>query len=99
MQWVYSGDLDSFVPITGTKRWIGELRQQLSIPQKRVWREWWVPGRHVKEDQVGGFIWELRDLNFVSVKGAGFRAGTDQPKAMEEILTGFLSGKTLPYKS
>jgi len=27
------------------------------MPVKRVWREWWVPGLHKGEDQVGGFIW------------------------------------------
>lgn len=69
------------------------------MPVRRVWREWWVPGLHKGEDQVGGFIWELRDLTFVTVKGGGFRTGLDQPQAMSEILTGFLSGKTLPYKN
>jgi len=69
------------------------------MPVKRIWREWWVPGQHKGEDQVGGFIWELRDFTFVTVKGAGFRAGVDQPKAMSEILAGFLAGKTLPYKN
>jgi hypothetical protein len=33
------------------------------------------------------------------VKGAGFTAGADQPKAMAEILAGFLSGTTLPFKT
>lgn len=98
-QWVFSGDLDSFIPIEGTKKWIAELRHELEMPVKRIWREWWVPGIHKGEDQVGGFIWELRDLTFVSVKAAGFRSGADQPKAMSEILTGFLTGKTLPYKN
>ena len=69
------------------------------MPVKRIWREWWIPGTHKGEDQVGGFIWELRDLTFVTVKGAGFRAGYDQPQAMSEILAGFMAGKTLPYKN
>lgn len=69
------------------------------MPIKRIWREWWVAGIHKGEDQVGGFIWELRDLTFVTVKGAGFRSGTDQADAMDEVLTGFLTGKTLPYKN
>ena len=38
-------------------------------------------------------------MNFVSVKGAGFKASFDQPIAMEEVLNGFLDDKTLPYKS
>lgn len=55
--WVFSGDLDSYIPITGTRRWVDELRHTLEMPVKRIWREWWVPGRHSGEDQVGGFIW------------------------------------------
>lgn len=56
------------------------------MPVRRIWREWWIPGKHKGEDQVGGFIWELRDLTFVSVKGAGFRTAYDQPQAMSEVL-------------
>ncbi len=82
IQWVFSGDVDSYVPIIGTKRWIEDLRHTLDMPVKRIWREWWVPGRHKGEDQVGGFIWELRDITFVTVKNAGFRAAYDQPLAM-----------------
>lgn len=96
---MYSGDVDSFVPIIGTKRWIEDLRHSLEMPVKRIWREWWVPGRHKGEDQVGGFIWELRDITFVTVKNAGFRAAWDQPLAMTEVLNGFIAGKTLPYKN
>lgn len=55
--WVFSGDVDSYIPITGTRRWVDELRHTLEMPVRRIWREWWVPGRHSGEDQVGGFIW------------------------------------------
>jgi hypothetical protein len=68
------------------------------IPVRKNWRAWWIPGLHKGEDQVGGFIWELEGLNIVSVKGAGFKAAFDQPVAMEEVINGFLDGKTLPYK-
>lgn len=70
------------MPIIGTKRWVDDLRHTLDMPVKRIWREWWVPGRHSGEDQVGGFIWELRDLTLVTVKAAGFRAAWDQPQAL-----------------
>ena len=98
MQWVYTGDLDSYVPIIGTLRWLERLRHSQDMPVRRIWREWWVPGLHKGEDQVGGFIWELRDITLVTVKGAGFRAAYDKPVAMLEVLNGFLDGKTLPYK-
>jgi hypothetical protein len=38
-------------------------------------------------------------LTLVSVKAAGFKASADQSISMEEVLNGFLDGKTLPYKS
>lgn len=69
------------------------------MPVRKNWREWWVPGKHKGEDQVGGFIWELEHLTFVSVKGAGLRTGMDQPEAMAEVLHGFLTGETLPLQN
>ena len=59
MLWVYSGDLDSSVPIIGTKKWVEEFKAEQGIPIKRNWREWWVPGKHKGEDQVGGMVWEF----------------------------------------
>lgn len=57
MQWVYSGDMDSTVPITSTKNWVSAYRSTYEVPIRKNWREWWVPGFHKGEDQVGGFIW------------------------------------------
>lgn len=91
--------MDSTVPIIGTKKWLHNFKAEYQVPVRRNWREWWVPGKHKGEDQVGGFIWELEGLTFVAVKGAGFKAAQDQPVAMEEVLNGFLDDKTLPYKS
>ena len=66
------------------------------MPVKKVWREWWIPGTHKGEDQVGGYIQELEGLTFVTVRGAGLRSGIDRPVSMEELLDGFLDGTTLP---
>ena len=43
--WVYSGDVDADVPITGTLKWLHKLRDDFHVKVKRPWREWWVPGR------------------------------------------------------
>jgi hypothetical protein len=51
--------MDSTVPITGTKVWLNHFKAQYEIPIRKNWREWWIPGRHKGEDQVGGFIWEM----------------------------------------
>lgn len=38
MQFVYSGDLSSAVPLIGTKSWISRIREELDIPIKKTWR-------------------------------------------------------------
>lgn len=35
---IYSGDLDSSVPITGTKTWMARFREEFDIPVKKIWR-------------------------------------------------------------
>ena len=91
--------MDSTIPAIGTKAWINYYRSVHQIPIKKNWREWWIPGKHKGEDQVGGFIWELEGLTMVLVKAAGFKASYDQPISLEEVLNGFLDGTTLPYKA
>lgn len=78
--WVYSGDNDANVPITGTLRWIELMKDVQGYPIIEPWREWWVPGLHKHEDQMGGMVWKLRGLTFVSVKGAGHMVPADKPK-------------------
>lgn len=78
--WVYSGDVDADVPITGTLRWLNMLREEQGLPIVDPWREWWVPGFHKHEDQVGGMVWQLKDLTFASIKGAGHMVPKDKRK-------------------
>ena len=78
--WVYSGDVDADVPITGTIRWLQLFREEQGIPIMEPWREWWVPGLHKHEDQVGGMTWELKGLTFASIKGAGHEVPRDKRK-------------------
>lgn len=76
--WVYSGDVDADVPITGTLWWLNMFKEEHGIPVMEPWREWWVPGLHKHEDQVGGMTWELRGLTFASIKGAGHEVPRDK---------------------
>ena len=78
--WIYSGDIDANVPITGTLRWITLMKDVEGIPVEEPWREWWVPGIHKHEDQMAGMVWKMRGFTFVSVKGAGHMVPTDRPK-------------------
>ena len=98
-QFIYSGDLDSTIPIIGTKDWITKLKEEIDMPVRRTWREWWVPGKHPHEDQVGGMVWELEGLTFASVKSAGYSVGREKPVALYEIFDAFISGKRLPLTS
>ena len=52
--WVYSGDVDADVPITGTLAWISRFKEEHGRPVMGPWREWWTKGKHKHEDQVGG---------------------------------------------
>ena len=62
------------------------------------WREWWVPGLHKHEDQVGGMVWSLRGLKFVSIKGAGHEVPRDKKAEAYVLIDKFISGEHLPYK-
>jgi serine carboxypeptidase-like clade 2 len=90
--WVYSGDLDADVPITGTLTWLKRLREDYHLPVELPWREWWVNGVHEHEDQVGGMVWGLRGLTFASVKGAGHMVPKDQKKSSFVLVSSFLEG-------
>jgi carboxypeptidase C (cathepsin A) len=97
--WVYSGDVDGNVPVTGTLNWIQRLRDEHGMPIIESWREWWMPGFHTHEDQMGGMTWELRGLTFATLKGAGHFAGRDRPRESAILIDSFISGSRLPYKS
>ena len=96
--WILEGDVDNSVPITGTMTWLTRLRDEEGLPLEEQWREWWVPGMHKHEDQVGGMTWRLRGLTFASVKGAGHMVPKDKRKEAKTILDSFLKGEPLPYK-
>lgn len=44
-------------------------------------------------------VWQLRGFTFVSVKGAGHMVPSDKRVASLTMLTSFLAGAQLPYKT
>lgn len=40
--WVYSGDVDAAVPITGTLYWINKMRMLLGLSDIVLWRPWYI---------------------------------------------------------
>jgi serine carboxypeptidase-like clade II len=97
--WLYSGDVDANVPIIGTLRWLTLMKDLEGLAVIEPWREWWVPGIHKHEDQMGGNVWKLRGLTFVQVKGAGHMVPADKPKEAQVLFESFISGTDLPYKT
>jgi len=52
--WIYSGDTDTSVPITGTLYWISLLKQQLGLNDIVSWRPWFTNGTVPNERQNAG---------------------------------------------
>lgn len=53
---------------------------------------------HKHEDQVGGMTWELKNLTFVSVKGAGHMVPRDKRAEAYVMFDTFINGGSLPDK-
>ena len=97
--WIYSGDVDANVPIVGTLRWLHLFKDLQGLFVLEPWREWWVPGLHKHEDQMGGNVWKLKGLTFVQVRGAGHMVPADKPLSAQVLFESFISGADLPYKT
>ncbi|XP_006296368.2 putative serine carboxypeptidase-like 23 isoform X1 [Capsella rubella] len=84
--WVFSGDTDSVVPVTGTRLSLSKL----NLPVKTRWYPWY------SEKQVGGWTEVYEGLTFVTVRGAGHEVPVLQPERALTLLRSFLAGKELP---
>ncbi|CAA0839048.1 Serine carboxypeptidase-like 34 [Striga hermonthica] len=85
--WVFSGDTDGRVPVTGTRY---SLRK-LGLRVKQDWTPW-----YTYNHQVGGWRVEYDGLTFVSVRGAGHQVPTFKPRQALQLLRHFLNNQTLP---
>ncbi|KAJ3676973.1 hypothetical protein LUZ60_002697 [Juncus effusus] len=84
--WLYSGDIDSVVPIVATKNSVKSMR----LPVKKEWRPWF------SNQQVGGYVEEYEGLTLATVRGSGHMVPTNQPHRALDLITNFLQGKSLP---
>ncbi|KAM3762247.1 hypothetical protein ACB098_01G329900 [Castanea mollissima] len=84
--WVFSGDTDAGVPVTGTRLSLGHL----NLTIKTKWYPWYA------DDQVGGWTEVYNELTFASVRGAGHEVPQYQPKRAFVLFKSFLAGKELP---
>ncbi|PIA63168.1 hypothetical protein AQUCO_00200888v1 [Aquilegia coerulea] len=84
--WVFSGDVDSVVPVTATRFSLAQLK----LPTKVPWYPWYV------KKQVGGWTEVYEGLTFATVRGAGHEVPLFKPRAALQLFKSFLGGKTLP---
>ncbi|KAL3624051.1 Serine carboxypeptidase-like 25 [Castilleja foliolosa] len=84
--WVFSGDVDSVVPVTATRYSLAQLKLATTIS----WYPWYV------KKQVGGWTEVYKGLTFATVRGAGHEVPMFKPRAAFQLLSSFLRGKPLP---
>ncbi|XP_039034625.1 serine carboxypeptidase 1-like [Hibiscus syriacus] len=84
--WLYSGDLDSIVPVTSTRYAINKLK----LPIKTAWRPW------SRDEEVGGYVVEYDGLTFVTVRGADRLVPSYQPARALAMISSFLGGALPP---
>ncbi|GMI93358.1 serine carboxypeptidase-like 40 [Hibiscus trionum] len=84
--WLYSGDVDSVVPITSTRYGINKLK----LPIKTAWRPW------STDDEVGGYVVEYEGLTLVTVRDAGHFVPSYQPARALTMISSFLGGALPP---
>lgn len=84
--WVFSGDVDSVVPVTATRYSLAQLKLTTKIP----WYPWYV------KKQVGGWTEIYEGLTFATVRGAGHEVPLFKPRASLQLLKSFLRGEPLP---
>ncbi|KAH7656227.1 Peptidase S10 serine carboxypeptidase protein [Dioscorea alata] len=81
--WLYSGDVDSVVPVTATQYSL----KALGLPIKKKWTPWYHKG------QVGGYYVGYNGLTFATVRGSGHMVPRDQPERALELFRAFLENK------
>ncbi|EXB38102.1 Serine carboxypeptidase-like 25 [Morus notabilis] len=84
--WVFSGDVDSVVPVTATRFSLARL----NLPTKIPWYPWYV------KKQVGGWTEVYEGLTFATVRGAGHEVPLFKPRAALQLFRSFIEGNHLP---
>eukprot|EP01018_Ginkgo_biloba_P005762 Gb_28724 [translate_table: standard] len=83
---IYSGDVDSIVPVTSTRYSIKALKLTIETS----WYPW------MSGDEVGGYAVIYKGLTFATVRGAGHEVPRFQPASALIMVKSFLAAKPLP---
>ncbi|MQL94371.1 hypothetical protein Taro_027022 [Colocasia esculenta] len=85
--WVYSGDIDGRVPVTGSRYSVRELNLTVKTP----WQAWIAAG------EVGGYSEVYQgNITLATVRGAGHMVPSNQALRSLVMIRAFLEGKPLP---
>ncbi|XP_057485568.1 serine carboxypeptidase-like 45 isoform X2 [Actinidia eriantha] len=88
---VYSGDQDSVIPLTGSRRLVHGLAEELGLKTTVPYRVWFAGM------QVGGWTQVYGDiLSFATIRGASHEAPFSQPARSLVLFKAFLEGRPLP---
>ncbi|KAI5067110.1 hypothetical protein GOP47_0017638 [Adiantum capillus-veneris] len=90
--WIYSGDQDSVVPLTGTRTQIDLLATKLKLSTTLPYSPWYAHG------QVGGWTRAFENLTYATVRGAAHMVPYTQPQRALVLFEAFLEGKHLPSR-
>ncbi|TQD82668.1 hypothetical protein C1H46_031781 [Malus baccata] len=88
---VYSGDQDSVIPLTGSRRLVSRLARELGLNTTVPYRVWF------EGKQVGGWTQVYGNiLSFATIRGASHEAPFSQPERSLRLFKSFLEGRPLP---
>ncbi|CAN1266655.1 Serine carboxypeptidase-like 45 [Linum perenne] len=92
---VYSGDQDSVIPLTGTRKLVDGLAKELGLNTSMPYSSWF------QGSQVGGWTQEYGDgvLSYATIRGASHEAPFSQPERSLVLFKAFLGGTQLPSNS
>ncbi|XP_078481247.1 uncharacterized protein LOC100177074 [Ciona intestinalis] len=86
---IYSGDVDSVVPATATRRCI----QELGLTIKSKWQHW-----TDSKKQIGGYTEEYAGLTYATVRNAGHEVPSFQPMRAYDMFSRFLKSNHVVVK-
>lgn len=88
---VYSGDQDSVIPLTGSRKLVHGLAEELGLNTTTTYRVWF------SGMQVGGWTQVYGNLlSFATIRGASHEAPFSQPERSLVLFKAFLEGRPLP---
>ncbi|KAL3634765.1 hypothetical protein CASFOL_021819 [Castilleja foliolosa] len=88
---VYSGDQDSVIPLTGTRKLINGFAKELNLKTTRSYSIW------IVANQAAGWTQEYgKLLSYATIRGASHDVPFTQPERSLVLFTSFLNGEPLP---